>query len=72
MHKGFRTPPHPSPAPGQSPDDTSPSPAPASALIIDHTTTDLSLVPDEWLEAARERVAIVYAAANGFIDEILP
>ena len=45
---------------GQSSDETSPSPAPESALIIDHTTTDLSLIPDAWLEAARDRVAIVY------------
>ncbi len=45
---------------GQSPDATSPAEQPARPLIIDHTTTDLGLVPDGWLEAARDRVAFVY------------
>ena len=45
---------------GQSPDATRPAGQPARPLIIDHTTTDLGLVPDAWLEAARDRVAFVY------------
>lgn len=39
---------------------TPPANEPARPLIIDHTATDLSLVPDVWLEAARDHVAFVY------------
>lgn len=45
---------------GQSPGATSLAAQPARPLIIDHTTTDVGLVPDAWLEAARDRVAFVY------------
>jgi len=45
---------------GQSPEATSPAAQPARPMVIDHTTTDLGLVPDAWLEAARDRVAFVY------------
>jgi hypothetical protein len=34
---------------------------PGSGLIIDHTCTDLSQIPDEWLRQARERFRIHYA-----------
>ncbi|MEA2026765.1 MAG: hypothetical protein U9O18_08735, partial [Chloroflexota bacterium] len=45
---------------GQSPEAMSPAAQPARPIVVDHTTTDLGLVPDAWLEAARDRVAFVY------------
>jgi hypothetical protein len=45
---------------GQSPDVMSAAAEPRPAIVIDHATTDLTLVPDAWLEAARDRVAFVY------------
>ena len=45
---------------GQSPEATNPATEPAQAIIIDHTTTDVGLVPDAWLAAARDRVAFIY------------
>lgn len=38
-----------------------PLPAPADgAMIIDHTTTNLSRIPDSWLAAARQTVVLFY------------
>jgi hypothetical protein len=34
---------------------------PASGFIIDHTCTDLSQIPDEWLQQAKEQFRIHYA-----------
>ncbi len=45
---------------GQSPEATDLAAGPARPIVVDHTTTDLELVPDAWLEAARARVAFVY------------
>jgi hypothetical protein len=44
----------------QSPDVTITATQPRPALVIDHTTTDLGLIPEAWLEAARDHVAFVY------------
>jgi hypothetical protein len=36
-------------------------PLPAGgAIVVDHTSTDLSRIPDPWLAAAREQVALFY------------
>jgi hypothetical protein len=45
---------------GQSPEATSPAAETTQAIIVDHTTTDLGLIPDAWLAAARDRVAFIY------------
>ncbi|HUU41954.1 MAG TPA: hypothetical protein VMW42_13545 [Desulfatiglandales bacterium] len=37
------------------------STTPASGFIIDHTCTDLSQIPDEWLQKAKEQFRIHYA-----------
>ncbi|NIM11931.1 MAG: hypothetical protein GTO45_07430 [Candidatus Aminicenantes bacterium] len=37
------------------------STTPASGFIIDHTCTDLSQIPDEWLQQAKEQFRIHYA-----------
>jgi len=34
---------------------------PASAFIIDHNCTDISMIPDQWLEQARTQFRIHYA-----------
>lgn len=44
------------PAPPEKPDLL----PPASAVIIDHTATDIYAVPDEWIEQARESLCIAY------------
>jgi len=36
----------------------------AGAVIIDHTTIDLSLIPPEWIEAAKENVVWVYGSTS--------
>ncbi len=35
-------------------------PAASGAIIIDHNTADINLIPPEWLEAARQNVVFVY------------
>jgi hypothetical protein len=35
-------------------------PTPSGTVIIDHTTTDINLIPAVWLEAARTSVVILY------------
>jgi len=41
------------------PTELPPPPAqPDGAIIIDHTTTDLSRIPDSWLTAARQTVVL--------------
>ena len=43
------------------PTDRTPLPAqPDGAIIIDHTTTDPSRIPDSWLTAARQTVVLFY------------
>jgi proline racemase len=32
----------------------------AAAVIIDHTCTDLSLIPDAWIEEAKSNLHIAY------------
>jgi len=41
-------------------DDGEPNP-PASAFIIDHNCTDISRIPDQWLQQARTRFRLHYA-----------
>ena len=37
---------------------------PVSPVVVDHTTTDLGLVPAEWLEQARETVVWAYGSTS--------
>jgi hypothetical protein len=45
---------------GQSPEASSWATQPPPAIVIDHATTDPSLIPEAWLGAARDRVAFIY------------
>ncbi|MEI6157271.1 MAG: hypothetical protein WCP87_02770, partial [Atribacterota bacterium] len=49
----------PSPTSVTSPEAT--LPINASAIIIDHTCTDINKIPDQWLEKARQLIRIHYA-----------
>jgi len=39
-------------------------PLTGGAIIIDHTTTDLALIPDEWLEVTKREVIWVYGSTS--------
>ncbi|MBN1657111.1 MAG: hypothetical protein JXA93_01855 [Anaerolineae bacterium] len=41
-----------------------PPPATGQGLVVDHTCTDLSRIPPEWLAAARERVVWAYGSTS--------
>jgi hypothetical protein len=43
---------------------TSPEPPLSAPIVVDHTTTDLSLVPALWLTRAREKVVWVYGSTS--------
>ncbi len=36
----------------------------SDAIIIDHTTTDISLIPTEWIESAKENVVWAYGSTS--------
>jgi hypothetical protein len=42
---------------------TSPPPS-SGAIVVDHTTTDLDQIPEEWLERAKETVVFVYGSTS--------
>jgi hypothetical protein len=41
-----------------------PAASPGGAIIVDHTSTDLSRIPPEWLEQAKQRVVWVYGSTS--------
>ena len=49
-----------------SPTAAPPSPVAedGQAIIADHTTTDLSQIPDQWLEQARQSVVWIYGSTS--------
>jgi len=47
-----------------TPATTTSPPEVAGSVVADHTTTDLRLVPDEWLERARETVIWAYGSTS--------
>jgi len=60
------------PTPAASPPTTAPAPAAATApaagsgqaIIVDHRSTDLSLIPDQWLEQAKQAVVWIYGSTS--------
>jgi len=52
-------------SPGSSPTPQPPSSAgDGQAIIVDHTATDLSLIPSQWLEQARQNVVWIYGSTS--------